>query len=200
MPPDQFPALIEQPTNSVTDFIFSQNGLIFGLCVLAVIVIFVLFFLGRQWYRTKQFDAFCHEKTAEMMLEKLCQMDPNDFEYFVAELFKRRGYETRVIGKRGRGDGCIDVIAIIDGEKNYIQCKRYSSRRVGAAAVREFYGAISDEVKDVGTGFFVTTDEFTKEAQKFAQDKPLVLIDGIELYQYILKAHPPHERAKMMYQ
>jgi restriction system protein len=51
-------------------------------------------------------------------------------------------------------------------------------------AVRDFYGAMADRGANA-KGFFITTNVFTLEAEKFAEGKPLELIDGVRLTQYI---------------
>jgi len=84
-------------------------------------------------------------------------------------------------------DGGIDVIAEKDGKKNYIQCKKFITSKVPVGAVRDFYGALADRVAN-GKGYFITTNKFTLEAEKFAEDKPIELIDGFELVRYIRMA------------
>ena len=42
--------------------------------------------------------------------------------------------------------------------------------------VRNFYGALADHLTN-GKGYFITTNKFTLEAEKFADDKPIELID-----------------------
>jgi hypothetical protein len=54
-------------------------------------------------------------------------------------------------------------------------------------AVRDFYGALADHLAN-GQGYFITTNKFTLEARKFAEDKPIELIDGFELIRYIRMA------------
>ena len=51
-------------------------------------------------------------------------------------------------------------------------------------AVRDFYGALADHLAN-GQGYFITTNKFTLEARKFAEDKPIELVDGFELIRYI---------------
>ncbi len=110
-------------------------------------------------------------------LDDLKKMHEKDFEYLVADLFSKMGYKTNVIG--GFKDGGIDVVAKKDGLEHYIQCKRYNGS-VGVSKVRDFLGAIVSKRAE-GKGFFVTTGIFSLDAEKFAQDKPIELIDGQKL-------------------
>ena len=125
-------------------------------------------------------------RTDRELIQWLRNMRPADFEKYIAELFRRLGYETQVTG--GSRDGGIDVIAEKDGIKHYIQCKKYFSKhQVGSPEVREFYGALVDHFGN-GEGWFITTNKFTPEAKKFAEDKPIVLINQFELVKYIHSA------------
>jgi restriction system protein len=115
------------------------------------------------------------------ILAGLRKMAPGEFEEYVAGLFSKLGYQTEVTG--GSGDGGIDVIARKDGVENYIQCKKYKNK-VGPSMVRDFYGAMADHLAK-GKGFLVTTGYFTPEDEMFVEDKPMELIDGNKLLEYI---------------
>lgn len=54
--------------------------------------------------------------------------------------------------------------------------------------MRDFYGAIANRLAD-SKAFFVTTNTFTLEAEKFAEDKPIELVDGFNLLKYIKMAN-----------
>lgn len=116
------------------------------------------------------------------LLKWLQKMSPTNFEKYIAELFNNLGYSAEAVGRSH--DGGIDVKLEKDGRRSYVQCKKYMSSTVSVSEVRDFYGALADHVSD-GQGFFVTTNKFTLEAQKFAEDKPIELIDGVRLVEYI---------------
>ncbi|MDD4818904.1 MAG: restriction endonuclease [Candidatus Colwellbacteria bacterium] len=107
-------------------------------------------------------------------------MNPSDFEEYTAELFRKLGYKAKAVGHSH--DGGIDVVAEKDGIPHYIQCKRYN-HKVPVKEIHEFYGVIAGKIAK-GTGYFVTTDSFTLEAEKFAEDKPIELVDGYKLVEY----------------
>ena len=127
-----------------------------------------------RWFLSKKFK---DKKT----IQDLRSLTPTQFEEYVAHLFGKLGYKTEVSG--GPYDGGIDVFAIKDNKTHYIQCKKYITRQVPVGAVRDFYGAIADKANTVG--YFITTHTFTAEAEKFAEDKPLELIDQFRLLEYM---------------
>ncbi len=109
-------------------------------------------------------------------------MNPSDFEQYIADLFSKLGFKTKVVG--GGYDRGVDVIAEKDGIKHYIQCKKFITSVVNVHDIRDFYGAIADHLADA-KAYFITTNKFTLEAEKFAEDKPIELIDGSKLIKYI---------------
>jgi restriction system protein len=76
-------------------------------------------------------------------------------------------------------DGGIDIkISDSSGKVFAIaQCKSWS-KPIGVGLVRELYGIMAAE--NVRHGIFLTTSEFTKEAQEFAKGKNLLLVDSDE--------------------
>ncbi len=115
-------------------------------------------------------------------LKELRTLTPIQFEEFVADLFCRLGFMTKKTGRPN--DGGIDVIAEKDGIRHYIQCKKFITRQVSVGDVRNFYGAMADKLNQA-KGYFITTNVFTLEAEKFAEGKPLELIDGKKLMDYV---------------
>ena len=141
--------------------------LIIGGIISALVIAFFIWRLARRRF-------YASKKT----LEQLRALKPYQFEEFIADLFRRRGYSTKTVGRSH--DGGIDVLAYKEGKQNYIQCKKFITRTVRVGDTRDFYGAIVDKLKG-GRGFFVTTNYFTQEAIDFCKGKPIVLIDGKEL-------------------
>lgn len=108
--------------------------------------------------------------------------DPTAFEFQVAEALRSLGLKVEVTG--GVGDEGVDIVAVdpspIQGGQYIVQCKRYDpSHKVGVQEVRELYGVIQD--KGVNKGILVTSSSFTNGALRFAEGKPLELIDGVAL-------------------
>ena len=119
-------------------------------------------------------------------VQDLQKLTPSQFEEYISFLFESLGYVTRVTG--GKGDGGVDVEAEKDGNVHYIQCKKFITSKVPVSAVRDFYGAIADRV-DGGKAYFITTNVFTLEAERFAEDKPIELVDKFKLMEYMALAN-----------
>jgi predicted Zn finger-like uncharacterized protein len=129
-------------------------------------------------------------------LEELRNLDPYDFEKFVADLFNVQGYNANAIG--GTADGGIDVlICKQDGSKWAIaQCKRYDAKnRVSASEIRDFGGAFL--LNNVKNGFFFTTGTLTRHAKKTARGFPwLTTFNGPQLVDYIEKINSQIEKVQ----
>jgi len=132
--------------------------------------------------KNKKFSAINNIHSNKEILEKLRKLTPREFEYYIAFLFSRLGFKTERVG--GSYDGGVDVIAEKDGIKHYIQCKKFISSQVSVGAVRDFYGSLVDKLSN-GKGYFITTNKFTLEAEKFVETKPIELIDGFGLMKYV---------------
>lgn len=152
--------------------------LVFGIFLLSIIL-GILKDLSNRKSKIKWF-------LGKKKIQDLQYLTPTQFEHYIEELFRALGYKTKTVG--GRGDGGIDVEAEKDGITHYIQCKKFITRQVPVGAVRDFYGAIADKV-DSGKGYFITTNVFTLEAEKFAEGKPIELVDRFKLMQYMRQAN-----------
>lgn len=106
-------------------------------------------------------------------IDRLMELTPIEFEQWVKQnVFEKDGWsveETRVTG-----DGGIDLVLNRNDEHSIAQCKRFRNT-VGEPALRDFYGTMMSE--GVSRGYFVTTGLFSLSAQKFAQDKPIIMVD-----------------------
>ncbi len=108
-------------------------------------------------------------------------MSPFDFEQFVADLFKKMGYNS--YKTKNSGDQGVDVIAEKVGEKIAIQVKHFFQNSVGNKAIQEvvtgrkFYKAQKCMV--------ITNSTFTKAARELAKANDVTLWDGDTLMQKI---------------
>jgi restriction system protein len=150
--------------------------LLWGVVFFGIFIAIVIFIKRSKVHKQSQWH------TDRELLEWLRGLKPQEFEKYIAELFTKLGYKTTVTG--GGYDKGIDVIAEKDGLKHYIQCKKYITSTVGVSEIRDFYGAIADHLAQA-KGFFITTNNFTLEAERFAEDNPIELIDGHKLIKYI---------------
>ncbi len=111
-------------------------------------------------------------------LESLRSVSWKDFEFMVAEAFRRRGYLVEYSLGAG-ADGGVDLVLRKDGRKSFVQCKQWRTQSVGAPIIREQFGILTAEGAD--EVFVITSGTFTAEAVAFARGKPVRLIDGPEL-------------------
>jgi len=111
-------------------------------------------------------------------LDSLRKTSWKDFEFLVAEAFRRQSFQTEYSLGRG-ADGGIDLTLRKDGRKSVVQCKQWKVYSVGAPVIREMFGLMTAEKAD--EAIVVTTGNFTRDAQKFAKGKPIQLIDGLKL-------------------
>jgi len=167
-------------------YLYFMNRAAFWKYLILLIIILVVILGGiifwEKYKRAKRIKMGEKWRSDRELLYWLRGMKSWDFEQYVADLFSKMGYKTEKVG--GGYDKGIDVIAEKNGVKHYIQCKKYITSVVGVAEVRNFYGAIADHLVR-GKGYFITTNKFTLEAEKFVEDKPIELIDNFKLLKYI---------------
>jgi len=162
--------------------------LLWGLAFIAVFIIIALLIKKSKIHKQSQWW------TDEELRRWLSELQHWEFENYIGDLFTKLGYKTRVIG--GSYDEGIDVIAEKNGIKHYIQCKKYSNR-VGVKEVREFYGALADKLTH-DKAFFITTNDFSEEAERFAADKPIELIDSSKLIKYIRLSEKSNQKVEKL--
>lgn len=123
--------------------------------------------------------------------DNLAAMDWEDFEHLIRELFEEAfseaGAEVRVT--QASRDGGIDAVIFdpdpLRGGKIVVQAKRYTNV-VGVSAVRDLYGTLLNE--GANKGILVTTSDYGPDAYKFAEGKPLQLLNGGNLL-HLLEQH-----------
>ncbi len=121
----------------------------------------------------------------------LAEMDWEDFEHLVRQVFEwefsNNGSEVNIT--QASRDGGVDAIVFdpdpIRGGKIVIQAKRYTNT-VGVSAVRDLYGTIINE--GANKGILITTSDYGADSYKFAQGKPITLLNGGHLL-YLLEKH-----------
>jgi len=132
-------------------------------------------------------SAFRSFKRGELLegqtsISTVCSLSWRAFEELVGEAYRRHGYS--VTGNSGPGaDGGVDLVVRKDGETTLIQCKQWRSQQVGVRIVREMFGLLHAERAD--HVHIVTAGSFTHEAKAFARGKPVQLIDGPRLLEFV---------------
>ena len=100
-------------------------------------------------------------------------MEGHDFEYFCADLLRKKGFQEVEVTK-GSGDYGIDILAQKDGVTYGIQCKCYATP-VGVKAVQEAYAG--RDYYDCMVGVVLTNQYFTTPAVEMAKKLKIMLWD-----------------------
>jgi len=123
-------------------------------------------------YKPRQFETNWSQ-------ELLSKLEWKRFEDVVAAYSRELGYEAKTT--RIGADGGVDVQLFQNGQPNptmIIQCKAWDAYKVGVKPVRELFGVMAAD--KVANGAFFTTGEYTAEAEAWARDKNLDLVNGRE--------------------
>lgn len=115
----------------------------------------------------------CLVRAKRRMPSDLDLMEGHDFEYFCAELLRRRGFQEVEVTK-GSGDYGIDILAEKEGVTYAIQCKCYGTP-VGVKAVQEAYAG--RDYYDRMVGAVLTNQYFTTPAVEAAKKLKILLWD-----------------------
>ncbi|MDX1413709.1 MAG: restriction endonuclease [Candidatus Promineifilaceae bacterium] len=120
-------------------------------------------------------------------VEMLYNLSPADFEKYVGELFRKKGYRVKMRGQKG--DRGVDLIlSQANGRMAVVQCKRYR-HTIGPDIVRELFGTMIHE--RVHHAFLVTTADISDAAREWAKFKPMTLIDGPTLVEIAAALQTP---------
>jgi HJR/Mrr/RecB family endonuclease len=165
---------------------FYANLALALLCILMG----TLLFLG--WQRARgRWHLHLHKTSwPALSIAELLALTPSDFEEYVAQrVFARQGYQVQ--NTPDTKDGGIDLI-ITDrqGRQAIVQCKRYRST-VGEATVRDLYGTLLHSGATMA--YLVTTSGISDASRRWAEGKPIGLIDGSMLVQ-LAKAEPSQQQ------
>jgi restriction system protein len=138
------------------------------------LLFFGIFAAGSFWvsrHRRRLIDS-------QTSLESLRNTPWKQFEFLVAESYRRQGYQVEFSLGRG-ADGGVDLTLRREGRTSLVQCKQWKVFSVGAPVIREMFGLMTAENAD--EAIIVTSGKFTRDAQDFAAGKPIRLIDGPQL-------------------
>ena len=142
--------------------------------------------------RIVEFAKKVNNEVATELLDKIRNINPYFFEKLVIDLLDTMGY----VGPNGNAmvtsksnDGGIDGIINQDplGTNTvYVQAKRYKADNIiQRPDIQGFYGALAGINAD--RGVFITTSRFSKAATEYAMRQGIVLVDGIQLTDMMLK-------------
>ncbi len=130
----------------------------------AIVILVTLF--GLIYIVAKKF----HRNYRNSVLD---EMEGHDFEYFCADLLKKKGFIDVEVTKAS-GDYGIDILAEKDGVTYGIQCKRYQDP-VGIKAIQEAYAG--KEYYDRMVGAVMTNQYFTAPAVESAKKLKILMWD-----------------------
>ena len=192
----------------------SSDGVALGVLVVAVLVI-VLFvrwitenpwvflvaiaigllaaaYFAWDWHRERERGRALdrqmrlQEHDRSMMLGRIMQLSPTEFEGFCARLLEAtRGMTAQVT--RRTNDGGVDIeLRDRDGSIGVAQCKQWVHHRVDRPIVQKLYGEMSH--RGAAFGILLTTSTFTDGARRWAQDKEIELLDLDEIQLLAIEA------------
>lgn len=127
-------------------------------------------------------------RLADEILESVKKCSPAFLESLVVTLIVSMGYggSRQEAGMAIGASGDEGIDGIINEDKLgldviYLQAKRWEDTKVGRPEIQKFVGALTG--KRAKKGIFITTSEFSKEAEEYARNIELkvILIDGVRL-------------------
>jgi HJR/Mrr/RecB family endonuclease len=101
---------------------------------------------------------------------------PDEFERYVADIFRHLGYAVEVTGKAG--DQGVDILAVKDSVRVAIQAKRYIGS-VNNSAVQEVYAGMAH--RRCHRCVVVTSGDFTASAMSLAQSTGCLMVGKDQL-------------------
>lgn len=141
-----------------------------------------LLMAGASFWRRHQRLHLLKQAATNPAADVLDHLSRREFEMLVTEAFRLQGYEVDEMGVQGPDEG-LDLVLWKDGHKSLVQCKPWKSYRVGVEVVRELAGITYAVGAD--SAFLVTSGSFTRAARHFAAGRPVKLLDGQALRQWI---------------
>lgn len=145
--------------------------------IVIAIILYYIFYIGfKIWLKTRH-----TARLRKAGIKEIDIMTGEEFEQFLGQLFKRRGFKVSYTATSG--DYGADLILKDGKDIIAVQAKRYSST-VGVKAVQEIIGAV--KMYDANEAWVVTNSYFTKQAIKLANINDVYLIDRQELIDMIL--------------
>jgi restriction system protein len=114
-------------------------------------------------------------------IDSIGDLSWREFELLVGEAYRRQGFKV-IENQTGGADGGIDLRLSKNGQHHLVQCKQWKKQKVGVNIVREMYGVLTAEKANT---VIIISGHFTTEAERFAADKPIELINGPTLAELI---------------
>lgn len=120
------------------------------------------------------------------MANKFMDFSPQDFEDFIAQLFRNNGYEVQQT--KYSGDYGVDAIIKKDNESIAVQVKRYASdNKVGVQDVNQVIGG--RDFYKCNKARIITTSSFTNQVKKLSESTGVELWDWNVLQKYLCNTY-----------
>ena len=116
---------------------------------------------------------FLLKKIKKIVPEHFDQLEGHEFEYYCAELLRKKGF-IEVEVTKGSGDYGADILAEKDGVTYAIQCKCYTAP-IGVKAIQEAHAG--RDYYDRMVGAVLTNQYFTTPAVEAAKKLKILLWD-----------------------
>ena len=120
------------------------------------------------------------EKQPSLLVPHLDAMGGVQFEDFMADVFRHKGYEVEKTP--ASGDQGVDLLLNSPGARVAVQLKRYTGS-VGNEAVQQVRAGM--DYYDAVEGWVITTSSYTRSARQLADRIGVRLVDGLELKRLI---------------
>lgn len=105
-------------------------------------------------------------------LEDLDRLPIDEFNKRITEMLQRAGCQA--IMESGKGDKQTLRLMMPEGTEAIVVVKK-TVQSIGLPEVKDLYGLVTTE--NVKEGFFFTNGDFTRQAQEWAAEKPILLYD-----------------------
>jgi restriction system protein len=109
-------------------------------------------------------------------------MSWREFSSALENAFRRDGYETRRLA-----GNAADFEMTRAGRSSLVSCKRWKAASTGVEPLRDLDAAMS--ARDADDGIYVAVGGVTENARRFAAEKRLRLLEGVELANLIGVVH-----------
>lgn len=130
------------------------------------------------------------------MKKELQEMDDQEFEHFIADLWQEMGWDTEV--EQQSWDAGVDIRATKSNpfqQKQLIQAKRYSDNNsVGGPDIQQ-YASLKQQENNVDSVVVVTSSDVTKPGHERAEELNVKIVDVNDLID-IVKENKAHDIVK----
>lgn len=147
------------------DLLPLSKGMIFGVVILELLVEQIVLYSWNAYEKSKMdFHMEWIDGDETTIHKAISRLDPREFEWFISELFKLKGYNTELTQQTN--DGGKDVIAYLDDGTAYIECKKYTKgvSTIGREVVNKLAGTMIGD--SVYHGIICTTGDINNKALK----------------------------------